>query len=113
MSKSTATTKPTPLESEWRTRLARFASSGKTVEAFCRDEGVSSWNFYRWRKRLGMADQQTRPAVKRSSAPFIDLGPMPASQANNAMLAGSALDTAASVEIRLELGGVILTIARR
>lgn len=40
-------------ESVWRERLARFASSGLTVKAFCEREGVAPSNFHAWKRRLG------------------------------------------------------------
>ena len=39
--------------SVWRERLARFASSGLSVKAFCEREGVSPSNFHAWKRRLG------------------------------------------------------------
>lgn len=36
----------------WQERLARFATSGLTVEAFCQQENVSTASFYHWRRRL-------------------------------------------------------------
>jgi len=38
---------------EWRERVRRFASSGMTVLAYCRQEQVSQAAFYQWRKKLG------------------------------------------------------------
>lgn len=37
---------------EWRERLKRQAESGLTVEAFCREEGVSTSMFYRWQRHF-------------------------------------------------------------
>jgi hypothetical protein len=36
----------------WRDRLKRQAECPLTVEAFCRDEGVSTSMFYRWQRQL-------------------------------------------------------------
>ncbi|MFI4940619.1 MAG: IS66 family insertion sequence element accessory protein TnpA [Burkholderiales bacterium] len=36
----------------WHDHIARQANSGKTIAAFCRDEGLSEGNFYFWRNRL-------------------------------------------------------------
>ncbi len=36
----------------WAELIARHAQSGKTVEAFCQENGVGSPLFYTWRKRL-------------------------------------------------------------
>jgi transposase len=45
--------RPGLAESVWRERLARFASSGLSVKAFCEREGVSPSNFHAWKRRLG------------------------------------------------------------
>ena len=37
---------------KWAERLERFAASKQTVAAFCAAEGVSTANFYLWRRRL-------------------------------------------------------------
>ncbi|WP_420799643.1 IS66 family insertion sequence element accessory protein TnpA [Noviherbaspirillum saxi] len=55
--------------------LARFASSGKTAEAFCRDGAVSTATFYGWRARLRVRDGEPEPAPS-AATPFIDLGKM-------------------------------------
>ncbi len=36
----------------WRERIQRFHSSDLSVEAFCRQEALSSSSFYNWRKKL-------------------------------------------------------------
>jgi len=114
MNKGAGTTKQPLSESAWGARMARFESSGQTVGAFCRGEGISAYSFYRWRKRLGIANRRARPPAKRSTS-FIDLGSMPASPASGALPAKGALDAAAAgIEIRIDLGGgMALTIARR
>jgi hypothetical protein len=53
-------------------------NSGLSVDSFCRQQGVSSWSFYQWRKRLGM-DDAVRFAlvetggVKRSDSASIEI----------------------------------------
>ena len=44
----------------WQRRVRRFASSGMTVERFCKEEGVSASSFHRWRKRLAQRRTPTR-----------------------------------------------------
>ena len=86
---------------QWRERLARQAGSGKSVAAFCREQGIATQTFYWWRNRLS---RQEAGAVPRPAAatPFLDLGAMPAAAAH-----------AGSLSIRLDLpGGITLTIAR-
>lgn len=53
----------------WRKRLERFESSGQSAAAFCREEGVSTPSFYKWRKRLGKA------AATPSLLSFIEVEP--------------------------------------
>lgn len=97
-------------ESVWRDRLARFASSGKTAEAFCRDEAVSTATFYGWRARLRVRDGDPGPAPC-AAAPFIDLGTM--AGVGSAVSRAVSTASAAGVEVRIDLGhGVVLSIVR-
>jgi transposase len=62
-----------------RAILARFASSGLTVTAFCRREGISASSFYRWRTELGTAAGRKEVArgpvsAAQDAAAFVDLG---------------------------------------
>ena len=41
--------------SEWRQRLDAQFSSGLSVSAWCRAQGVEKNSFYRWRRRLSEA----------------------------------------------------------
>lgn len=54
---------------QWRERLRRFKSSGLTVAAYCRAEGVSTARFYQWRKTFGdrsvSNDQRKEPTSQR------------------------------------------------
>lgn len=115
MSKQPAKRKERPEESVWRERLSRFSLSGQTVAAFCRDEGIPSWSFRRWRKLLGAAEPRTNPPRKTDGGTFIDLGSMPMARAGSAISTQSASDAVtACVELRVDLGGgVVVTIARR
>lgn len=86
---------------QWRERIAQQAGSGKSVAAFCQEQGIAPQTFYWWRNRLTgqEAGAAPRPAT---AAPFLDLGAMPAAAAH-----------AGSLSIRLDLpGGITLTIAR-
>lgn len=89
----------------WRELLERFSGSGLSVPAFCEREAISEGSFYRWRAILqrGSANQRQQPIVtaKRTStaaAPFVDLG---------TLTPGSS-----RVELRLDLGGVLLQLVR-
>jgi hypothetical protein len=93
----------------WRELVARQASSGLSVQAFCRQRRLNTWTFYGWRSRLrqrtavpetaaagaaGAADGPTEPA-----AGFIDLGALSRNSSR--------------CEIRLDLGGgVVLQVVR-
>lgn len=111
MNKQASTASRAQRESAWRDRLARFASSGKTAEAFCRDEAVSTASFYGWRARLRARGGDPVPAPS-VAAPFIDLGTMAGIGSVESRPASTASPT--GVEVRIDLGdGVTLTIARR
>ena len=93
-------------ESTWRNHLARQASSGKSIAAFCRDESLPEWRFYAWRARLNDRAPKTSPPLKMVAKPFIDLG----------IVKSNAVPTPAitlSLEVRIDLGGgMLLTITR-
>ena len=36
----------------WRGHLDRQSRSGKTIKAYCAENGVKPWNFFYWRKAL-------------------------------------------------------------
>lgn len=85
--------------SAWRGLLARFASSGLTVQAFCRREAVSTTSFYRWRSVLEAAPAGEEPVRKVSTAAvasdtpeFVDLGTLRPTRSSRC-------------ELRLDLGG--------
>lgn len=100
----------------WRALIAGQATSGETIEAFCRSQGVSRSSFVRWRSLLSAvaaapdvslqraAHHNVRPVVPEQSARpyFIDAGEI-----------GLGSSGAHPLEIRLELGGgMVLTIRR-
>ena len=106
-------------EVAWRNRLARFAASKLTVEAFCLSEAVSVASFYGWRTRLrnsqGNALTAPRALPVAAASPFIDLG----SVSHRAISTTASIDThlahpePAAINIRLDLGGgMVLHIAR-
>ncbi|TDK61209.1 IS66 family insertion sequence element accessory protein TnpA [Sapientia aquatica] len=105
-------------EAIWRDHLTRYAASGKTIAAFCRDEAIAEGNFYAWRTRLrqdtaNMAQKASTSAPKQV-APFIDLGPVKSRAVNHETARTSASAIAPGIDIRLDLGnGIVLTIARR
>ena len=102
-------------ETAWRNRLARYAASKLTVDAFCRREAVPAGTFYGWQARLRARHADASPVLQTarplSPSPFLDLGPV-----NN--LASSAVSPGRDhahtrLDIRLDLGGgMVLHIAR-
>ena len=41
---------------KWRALVAEQNSSGQSVARFCLERGLSSWQFYAWKKRLREAE---------------------------------------------------------
>lgn len=39
-------------QEQWRVLLSRFERSGLSVDAFCREEGLSASSLNRWRRKL-------------------------------------------------------------
>ena len=93
----------------WRELFERFDGSGLTVEAFCKDEGLSRSSFSRWRSRLPMQAGSAATTMHESDAhkaapSFVDLG----------LLGAASTATPASLEVRVDLGGGLsLTLVRR
>ena len=115
MSKRASASLGTQRELAWRNRLARFAASRLTVEAFCLGEAVSVASFYGWRTRLRRGRGNVPQASRTMAAPFIDLGSVSAraistTASNNTHLTHHE---PAAINIRLDLGsGMVLHIAR-
>lgn len=59
-------------ETDWRAILDRFARSGRSQEAFCREAGLALTTFQAWSRKL-------REGVR--AAEFIDVTPAPAPSA--------------------------------
>jgi hypothetical protein len=99
---------------QWVARLSRFEKDDRTVAAFCAAEGVSSWSFYTWRKKLAAVPgpERARQAVVTAGAPavgasgFIDVGVA-------RMVGAQGQAAPAAVEVQIELGGgVLLRVVR-
>ena len=106
-------------ETAWRNRLARFAASKLTVEAFCRRESVPVGTFYGWQARLRARDADAgtapRTTLALSPSPFLDLGPVNSltSRAASPSRDHAPYHARTNLDIRLDLGGgVVLHIAR-
>ena len=73
------------VQSRWIRLIAEQGESGETVEAFCRERGLATSQFYTWRKRLRgaiaerflevqVAQAAARPAPSQRGAIEIRLG---------------------------------------
>lgn len=71
----------------WQHRLDRFASSGLSVAAFCRQEQISVQSFYYWKRRTS--------------------APLPSPTAPPRLLPVHVLPAAPAVEIVLPAGAVL------
>ncbi len=99
---------------EWSRVQRRFATSGMTVSAFCRREGLNEGSFYRWRPRVSAAlttRELTVQKLQESAAPqpsdFVDLGALHDASAG-------AIAGVGALDLHLELGGGLsLHLVRR
>src|ERR1035438_961683 len=63
--------KPKPeLRSKWSGLISEQSESGETVEAFCRERGLITSQFYTWRKRLrrSAAEQFLEVQIAKTAA---------------------------------------------
>lgn len=103
-------------ESIWRERIARHASSGKTIADFCREEGIGKSTLSYWRRRLGVARTTVGQKLPKVATPFVEVGRVKAArwQQPSVRPANKVSDLlTGGIELRLELGGgVVLHLAR-
>lgn len=57
------------LDARWRESLDRQRSSGLTVQAFCKREGISESSFYFWRRTIAGRDAKRRPVSRSLPGP--------------------------------------------
>jgi len=107
------------LLAQWRERLQRLSQSGMTVEAFCRQEGISTSMFYRWQRKL------QNPASAATTAPPVGatktarpLRRKPSRSRRSEIVPGG--DAAASLCVEIDsvtlammIGGVDISTAKR
>ena len=55
MSESNPEQKAASKSDQWRDRLAERERSGLSVKQFCKQQGLTEYSFYAWRKRLRSA----------------------------------------------------------
>ncbi len=56
-----------------RERLWAQQASGLNIAAWCKQEGVSAWSFYAWRKRLALPE----PGARLIALPLSGMAPGP------------------------------------
>ena len=61
---------------EWRERIAEQERGGLSVRQFCKEQGLTEYSFYAWRKRLGAQGPVRFALVERDAA-----RPRPATEA--------------------------------
>jgi len=68
MSDTVVEAKPgNPKVDEWAERIAAQGRSGMSVKQFCREQGLTEWSFYGWRKRLQERGPVRFALVERSA----------------------------------------------
>ena len=61
-------TKPAnPKANEWAERITAQQRSGKSVKQFCKEQGLTEYSFYAWRKRLQESGPVRFALVERSA----------------------------------------------
>lgn len=66
----------TPKADQWAERIAAQQRSGISVKQFCKEQGLTEYSFYAWRKRLQKKEPVRFALVERGVA-----RPAPASEA--------------------------------
>ena len=56
-----------PKADEWAERIATQQRSGMSVKQFCKDQGLTEYSFYAWRKRLQGTGPVRFALVERSA----------------------------------------------
>ena len=56
-----------PKAEEWAERIAAQQHSGLSVKQFCREQGLTEYSFYTWRKRLQESGPVRFAVVERSA----------------------------------------------
>jgi hypothetical protein len=87
---------------DWRAVVQGQATSGKSVVAYCRDQGVSASQFYRWRKAYG------GQAVASGERGFVELTPVDEPSPHS----GVAVITAYGWRLEVEPGFDVSTLER-
>jgi hypothetical protein len=86
---------------QWQSLIERAERSPLSVSAFCAAQGVSTANFYLWRKRLRA---EARPQPTAVAGEFLDLGVLATPRCE---------ERAGGWELELTLGGGLVLRLRR
>jgi len=63
---------------EWIQIIKKQEASGLTVKEFCKAEGVGTWSFYQWRKRIRLkSDKNVIKTDNFEKNTFLELGKIP------------------------------------
>ncbi len=57
----------TPKADDWAERIAAQQRSGMSVKQFCKEQGLTEYSFYAWRKRLHESGPARFALVERSA----------------------------------------------
>lgn len=120
MKEPRATTRRALRAKGFREQQRRYETSGMSVKAFCRSEGLAESTFYQRRARLKSGKRtwhglEAMPAGEERVG-FIDAGAMLMAVPGDRTLGAEGEapgEAAAGVEVRLELGGGLVLFVRR
>ena len=71
---------------KWAKLIAERSDSGLTIQAFCRERGISRNAYFYWLKRVRQAACQTLPAVENTRFAPLEISPVSAPPPNSEML---------------------------
>ena len=76
-------------EVRWRGMVADHRTSGKSIDDFCRERGISKIMFYKWRKRFRVADaSRSEPSTPEATKPAAKLVPVRVTSNTNSSNSG-------------------------
>jgi hypothetical protein len=59
----------------WRRRVEEQKSSGLSVRAFCREQKLTEYSFYWWRRELSASESPLRFALVETATSTLETGP--------------------------------------
>lgn len=97
-------------EQFWRGMVQRHRTSGKSVRAFCEEQGLSEPSFYGWRSELARRDLQaarTKIAGRRASSALLPVqivGAASLAASGETSLAAACIEIVLRDNLRLRIG---------